>query len=541
MTKRAWGTRAVLFLLAALLLTGLAPAATTAATPSARRTAASLSINPSSDYVGGQALVFAGNIGAAGVRRVHLQVNAGYSGPVWGDVDGFSAKTDAGGDFRFTYPAPAMFGIRYRVASGSLETPYVTFDAHSQDLTVTPVGTPRAGVPFDLLVDTTPKLSRRPDTIGLRPVPGRTLTLQERATPTRWADRDTAVVGPLGLATFTVTEPDAGAHVYRVVMEDYLTGGNQIGWFPSFPTYVDVRGTSPRPATVADDTPRTTRIPAPRQESSRVTASQTYGWGVSLFDFAWVFGESLSAKPYRGSVPKGHWVEYGDGGGRVSSHNGGMYFDSKRDNKPGPGDFGTTMATMRGNARKYGRWEVRVRPRSEETGAGDYAVRVELVPARARHYDCGAHTITLGELTAHGNDLLVGVNAGDRQWTYRKGLGGSANNVSYNVAAEVAKRHITWFLNGRPIATVKRAKAVSDLPLTLRLSLVGDGQREMNDTDILSDWQRGFSLLPRQEGHQRSPDAGRQLRRTLLTRPCVSVQRRFAHGPRETWVTQDGA
>jgi hypothetical protein len=497
-----------------LLLTGLSP---TASTAQPRRAPASLVISPDSDYVGGQALVFSGNIGATGSRRVHLQLNAGYSGPVWGDVDGFSAPTTSNGDFRFVYPAPAMFGIRYRVASGSLTTPFVTFDAHSQDLTVTPDGVPLAGLPFDLLVDTTPTLSRRPDTIGLEPIPGRTLTLQERVTPTRWKDLDTATVGLLGLARFTVTEPVGGLHVYRVVQEDWREDENRIGWFPSFPTYVDVRGTAPRGTSNSSGSSDTSEVPvatrgpsvAPARltesSSSRVTASQTYQWGVALFDFAWVFGESLSAKPYRGSVRKGSWTEYNDGGGRVSSHNGGLYFDSKRDNKPGPGDFGTTMATMAGNPMTYGRWEVRVRPRSEETGAHDYVVRAELVPADAGDYDCGAHNITVGELTAHGNSILVGVNAGDRRWTYREAVTGGTNDVSFNVAAEVTKEHITWFLDGKPIATVNSAKAVSDLPMTLRLSMVGTGQQEMNDTDVLSDWQRGFSLLRGKQvtnGHQ---------------------------------------
>jgi hypothetical protein len=416
---------------------------------------------------------------------------------VWGDVDGFSTMTASNGDFQFVYPAPAMFGIRYRVASGSLATPYVTFDAHSQDLTVTPLGVPLAGVPFTLHVDTTPTLSRRPDTIGLKPIPGRPLTLQERVSPTKWKDLDTTQVGQLGLADFSVTEPVAGVHVYRVVQEDWLKDGNQIGWFPSFPTYVDVRSSTARraaPVSTSTQSVSTEATTAAARADSRVTASQTYQWGVALYDFAWIFGESLSSKPYRGSVLKGSWAEYDDGGGRVSSHNGGLYIDSKRDNKPGPGDFGTTMATLTGNPMTYGRWEVRVRPRSEETGDRDYVVRAELVPADAANYDCGAHNITLGELTAHGRSIEMGVNSGPHQWTYTQAAG-SNNNVSHNLAAEVAKDHITWFLDGKPVATVKSAKAVSDLPMTLRVSMVGNGEQEMNDTDLLSDWQRGFSLL----------------------------------------------
>jgi hypothetical protein len=498
--ERSWRTCAALCLLVGLLLTGLAPAASTA---DERRASASLTITPADRYVGGQALVFAGNIGATGARELHLQLNADYSGGVWGDVAGFRATTRENGDFSFVFPAPAMKGIRYRVASGKLATPYVTFHAKSQDLTVTPAGTPRAGLPFELLVDTTPDLVRRPDTIGLRPLPGRTLILQERVSPTRWKELDTTEVGLLGLASFTLTEPVGGVHVYRVVADDMFDEGNRIGWFPSFPTYVDVRGTSsakdPEPDRSSLD-PTSTRPPTTARISvgsgDRTTASRTYRWGVSLFDFAWVFGESLSAKPHRGSVLKGSWTEYSDGGGRVTSHNGGLYFASKRDNKAGPGDFGTTMATLKGNPRTYGRWEVRVRARSEDTDGKDYAVRAELVPANPEDYDCGAHNITMGELTAHGSTILFGANADDRRWTHRRSVGGSNNVVSYNLATEVSRRHITWFVNGKPVATVKSRKAVSDLPMTLRISMVGDGRQEMNHTDVLSDWQRGFSLRP---------------------------------------------
>ncbi len=498
MPKRAWRVCAVLCLLIGSLLAGLTPAASGAPE---RRAPASLTITPDENYVGGQALVFSGNIGASGERRVHLEVNQGYAGAPWGPIDGFSTMTEPDGDFRFTYPAPAMMGIRYRVASGDLATPGWTFEARAQDLTVTPVGTPAAGVPFELLVDTTPSLARRPDTIGLKPIPGRTLRLQEQVTPTKWKDLDTTEVGATGLAKFTVTESAGGVHVYRVVMANWFEGENKIGWFPSFPTYVNVKGLPRHKApTGTVDTWEAFPVaqsPERREESSgdRTTASKTFQWGVSLFDFAWVFGESLSARPYRGLDPKGSWEEYLDGGGRVSSHNGGLHFDSKRENKPGPGDFGTTMATMRGNPMTYGRWEVRVRPRSEETGAHDYVVRAELVPEDPAKYDCGSHNITLGEMTAHGNSIVVGVNAGDRQWTHRTHVPGGTNNVHYALAVELTRKHITWFIDGKPVATLENAQAISGLPMTLRLSMVGKGQQEMNDTDVLADWQRGFSLL----------------------------------------------
>ena len=91
------------------------------------------------------------------------------------------------------YPAPSMFGIKYRVASRGRATPAYTFDARSQDLVLTTVpnssgvgtGEALAGRPFTIKVDTTPVLTRRPDL----PSPvfaGRDLTLQKRDAQGRW-------------------------------------------------------------------------------------------------------------------------------------------------------------------------------------------------------------------------------------------------------------------------------------------------------------------------------------------------------------------
>jgi hypothetical protein len=59
---------------------------------------------------------------------------------------------------------------------------------------------------------------------------------------------------------------------------------------------------------------------------------------------------------------------------------------------------------------------------------------------------------------------------------------------------EVSTRHITWFLNGAPVGSVTDSAALSGVPLTLRLSLVGEGQAEMNQVSLISDWQRGFPI-----------------------------------------------
>jgi hypothetical protein len=70
---------------------------------------------------------------------------------------------------------------------------------------------------------------------------------------------------------------------------------------------------------------------------------------------------------------------------------------------------------------------------------------------------------------------------------------------AFNVAVEVARRHLTWFLDGNAVASVTQRAAVPGVPLTLRLSLRGQGQQEMNQTSLISDWQRGFPISTGQQ------------------------------------------
>ncbi len=486
--------RAALFLLASVM--SLAPLGLPGSSTAAAARA-SLSVTPRANYVGGQAITFEGNIGLNGERRITLQSHMNRPGDSWEPIAGWSSKTNANGDFKFAYPAPGMFGISYRVVSGrTAATPDVTFEALSQDVTLAVSGgAPVAGEKFTIEADTTPTLRRRPDTIGLEPIPGRGLTLQRRVDGDTWNTIGNTTVDQNGLGTFQVTEADPGTVVYRVLMDDYFAGGHRIGWFPSFPTYIDISGPGQR---VAEPVSRTRAVEDCVQpvvgDAATSTAAGVNRWSPSLFDFAWVSGESLTSPPYRGTRKKGRWIDFTNGGGRVNKHNGGLMLDSKRDNDCGTGDFGTTRATLQGNAQTYGRWEVRLRLKSDEASARDYRTVVELVPERAGDYGCGARNVTIAEMLPHDSTVKFGVNAGSKQWSGTKSLGGNANNRSLVFAVEVTKTHMSWFYGGKVIGTVKSRAASSDVPMTLRLSMEGNGDQEMNHTELISDWQRAFTL-----------------------------------------------
>ncbi|MFC6288191.1 hypothetical protein ACFP3Q_14035 [Nocardioides sp. GCM10027113] len=500
-------TSLVVALSTAVLVLALAPAAQTAQAAQSAQVDGSLHVTPD-DYVGGQALTFTGHIGAPGEQRITLQQHLGRSGDGWADIKGFSAQTDAYGAFEFTYPAPSMFGIKYRVvAGGAAVTPAWTFNAKSQDLTLELDGEARAGREFSLLVDTTPSLWGRPDTIGLLPFPGRVLTLERRGGDNEWEHVDDTIADQEGHGRFDVTVAEPGTVVYRVVQEDWTRDGDQVGWFPSFPTYVEVldprapRTVLPAPSddsaeTTSSGTSSRTGAMAPATANGDVatsTASSVNGWAPSVFDFAWVSGESLTSPPYRGTRLQGWWRDYSDGAGRVGKHNGGLVLDSSRKTKEMLGDFGTTMATLEGNSLKFGRWETRLRLKAHESSHADYRALVELVPAdEAARAACGVPGITVADMSAHSGLIRYGAVKAPRSWRGKVSVA-EVNNRSIAVAVEVTRKHVSWFVDGRVVGTVGR-KAVPRVPLTLRMSLVGNGAQEMNHTQLVSDWQRGFTL-----------------------------------------------
>ncbi|HWJ82728.1 MAG TPA: family 16 glycosylhydrolase [Nocardioides sp.] len=242
----------------------------------------------------------------------------------------------------------------------------------------------------------------------------------------------------------------------------------------------------------------------PAARAGQVVASQKYGWQPSLFDFAWEYGESLTDRPGRGTKRKGKWIDVSTGSGRAARHNGGMMLESsygvvtKRDVSPDfkDGDRGTTSVTLKGNAQAYGRWEVRFTTWTQTADGDPYDVRFELVPEGTKP-DCRATSIKVAQVTATEDRVDFGAYSpsGDKAWTGSKGgvpIGARANEHAF--AVEVAKDHITWFIDGQPVGTTKDKAAIPGVPLTIRLSLAGNGTNEMRHTYALFDWMRGFPL-----------------------------------------------
>lgn len=511
--------------LAGVLVAPGSSAAGSAPTAHARRAAGTgtLAVSPAR-FVSGQSLTWSGRLPRGGVRTITMQRFLNRPGDTWLDVEGFSAKTRADGSFSFRYPAPDMIDIGFRVRSGRYVTEKLDLFPDQQDVVLWAEQPPApgsgraratsritAGQPFAIVADTAPRT-------GMPVFPGRVLTLQRRVDATTWRPVGTTVVGASGQGRFLDLTQGPGTSVYRVLEADVTGGGNRIGWYPSFPTYLDAAAPSGR-AALTTRTPvrahRATYVASSRTPLMRAaqTAALRWRWGYPIFDFDWTSGESLTSKPWRGSRPRGVWTEYLGGTGRVAKRSGQLGLSSGRTDRYGSGNRGTTATTLHGNAQSYGRWETKLRTVTLTRGE-QYLVRAELVPERARDYDCGAHNITIAEVRQGESTAVIGAAKGTSRWTRTINLGNIENSAPA-VAVELMDDHVTWFVNSQAVGVLKTRKITGGVPMTLRLSLVGSADREMANTTLLSDWQRAFPV-------NRSPGAlkGPSLTKSRRTASC---------------------
>jgi hypothetical protein len=481
---------AALALMGALVTPGSPATGSTAQAPSARASVGTLSVSPTR-FVSGQALTWSGRLPVSGIRTITMQRFLNRPGDSWIDVKNFKAKTKSDGSFSFQYAAPDMINIGFRVKSGKYATSKLDLYPRMQDVVLTLPHPAVAGLPFTIVADTT--------NTDAPVIAGRVLTLQQRVDPTTWKFVSATVVGPDGKGTFAVLEPSVGQKVYRVREEDWTEGANRIGWYPSFPMYVDVAPSLAKARSQTSSTARQVTSPtatrtttSASRTSTRRTAAQRWRWGYPIFDFDWTSGQSLSSPPGRGSLRQGQWSEYSDGTGRAAKRSGQLGLWSGRYDRYSSGNRGTTYATITGNAQSYGRWETKLKTVTKTAGP-HYLVRVELVPENPADYDCGAHNITVAEVQDGQTTALVGARKGTAQWTRNVDLSNIASTPA-NVAIELMTRHVTWFVDSSPVATLKVRRIAGNVPMTLRLSLVGSGDQEMASTVLLSDWQRAFPI-----------------------------------------------
>lgn len=248
------------------------------------------------------------------------------------------------------------------------------------------------------------------------------------------------------------------------------------------------------PATLAPGAAQAPTTATTALAGEGATAAQRYGWRTMQWDFAWEFGESLDSDPYRGAdIRGGGWTGHSDGTGRVVKYGGGIEFHSG-ERYDGADDRGTTTLTLRDKPARRGRWELRERFRLDEAGGADYPFVVELVPEGTEPTECPSYVLTIARAVPGDGSVRVGVTAGGAAWSTSLGGYGRREGEANLYGVQVTGRRITWFLNGRAVASTGATGAIPKVPLTVRLRLVGKGDTEMRKTEMLIDWVRHYDL-----------------------------------------------
>lgn len=457
-------------------------------------------------YVAGQGLLLYGSLGVRGVRKVVVEAHLNRPGDTWQPLPGgvaYSGRTRANGFYSISIEAPSMFDISYRVRSGALTSPATVFDAKTQDVDLWVEGStddsrpaqPVVSEPFVILADTTPKLYKRPTTRGLPVLEGRPVTLLRRSSPSRWDTVARGRVGADGTVRFPgLVEQAAGDVVYRARVEAWREHGSDVGWTWSWPLPVHVRAPEEEPVHVEVGSP----VPGKQVEgrgpaAKNDNAASTYRWGAFRWNYDWTRGEGLDAAPILGSDRSGRWTEVSTGLGRVIRMNGGLQVSSGKLVRDGRGDHGTTSALLRGAAASTGRWEAPLSLTAAEKKDAAYDAVLELVAADGAAEPC-APVVTIARWTGLERTMTIGVDRGSDRWRRTVRTAGPAYSIPI-VAVEMSKTHLTWFVNGRPVGSVRGRGAWPGVPMTLRMSLVGD-EREHNNTSLFSDWQRSYELAP---------------------------------------------
>ena len=220
--------------------------------------------------------------------------------------------------------------------------------------------------------------------------------------------------------------------------------------------------------------------PAPRADLGRVdlvagsgptNAAKVFKWGLSAWEDEFILPLSRKWKTNHGRL--------------VRNQIGMLTLDATRHS-------GTVWATVPGHARRYGRWEARVR--SEQNGRGGKAFRVvwELIPAG--DYSCGAKNLEIsayrfGDRRARTQVRTPSGSAFSA--SKRRDLG---QNVWHTYAVEVTKNHISWFVDTQVVRTERRDAALTGTKYQMRFRLDAVKGARMNPARMQMDWVRYYTL-----------------------------------------------
>lgn len=206
-------------------------------------------------------------------------------------------------------------------------------------------------------------------------------------------------------------------------------------------------------------------------ESRPTNAAKIFQWGLSAWEDEFI--EPLS-RNWRTSHRR-----------LVRNQNGMLTLDSTRRS-------GSVWATVPGHARRYGRWEARVRSEQNGRGGEKYRVMWELIPAG--DYACGSKNIEISTYEVGDRRARMRIRTPEGtsfSSSRRRDLG---DNVWHTYAVEVTRKRISWFVDTRVVRTERRAAALTGTRFQLRFRLDSVRRKRMNPTRMQMDWVRYYSL-----------------------------------------------
>ena len=225
------------------------------------------------------------------------------------------------------------------------------------------------------------------------------------------------------------------------------------------------------PAAHADHAYEHERGPGP------VHAGNTYGWW-------WGGGLRWREEFEVGALDPERWEVTGDG---VVQHQHGMLTLNTTTS-------GSVSAQLVGGARRYGRWEIRMRSKRFSRGEHNFSVVSELVPAGRQAQHCGARDIAL-ESYRIGRRVarLRARNLPDLEFRAPvRDL--DLADAWHTWAVEVTPERISWFVDAHVVRTEERPEALSGVRLVPRFTMLAVPGETMNPSRMQLDWLRHWSL-----------------------------------------------
>ncbi len=157
----------------------------------------------------------------------------------------------------------------------------------------------------------------------------------------------------------------------------------------------------------------------------------------------------------------------------------------------GTADARSAGMLLQGHDERRGRWEFRMRATQRDVGGRPYHLVVALLPVGVP-YEQGERDVDLAEADLDEDVVHLFVHHPRRKQAYDEVAVDMTAWHTY--AVEVAGDHLTWFVDGRPEATVRARAALPTTPLAVNVQLDAYAASGLNPGLLQLDWVRYYPL-----------------------------------------------